>query len=134
MLQLYFKRSKIFLADREGMSLRYYAVPSGPNGSASVPNWVRETLTYKHGIADKSIIDLTPPTDKPTKKELKAEELATTVAGAAGGGKNAALEIEDKPKEAEQADEDEPEPKVPTGIDAGQPTATGKTVTKKSGR
>ena len=62
-LQLYFKRAKSFLLNTEAGELAFNATISG-NGPVPVPDWVKETLTYKHGVRDKSIIDLTPPTAK----------------------------------------------------------------------
>lgn len=59
-LQLFFKRSKIFLANHGDRELRFQA-PAG-NVPVPAPNWVRKTIGYKLGVADGSIVDLTPPT------------------------------------------------------------------------
>jgi len=81
MVQLYFTRAKIFLipGDDENGERRFTAQASAGH-PLPAPNWVRETATYKFGIKDKSIVDLTPP-----KRSRKAEpvdeeeELAETV-------------------------------------------------------
>lgn len=76
MRSLFFKRAKIFLLEKDGVNLRYNAIVSGGN-PVPVPDWVCSTLTYKHGIADNSIIDLTPPGRKKTEAQQKAEEAAS---------------------------------------------------------
>lgn len=53
-IQLHCTRSKIFV--QAGSR----PIKCGRNETTSVPDWVQDTLGYKHGIADKSIIDLTP--------------------------------------------------------------------------
>lgn len=62
MVQLYFTRAKIFLipGDDENGERRFTAQPSAGK-PVPAPDWVRETATYKFGIKDKSIVDLTPP-------------------------------------------------------------------------
>jgi len=83
MLSLFFKRSHLFLfTTTDGISKRYNAIPSG-NGPVPVPDWVVNTLTYAHGIKDKSIINLTPPT-KTARKAMEAE-LKATAAGKTEG-------------------------------------------------
>jgi hypothetical protein len=73
-LQLYFKRAKIFLhTNPDGVSKRYYATISA-RGPVVTPSWLSETLTFKHGINDGSIVDLTPP--KPLPRSKKAAEAA----------------------------------------------------------
>ena len=69
MVQLYFTRAKIFLipGDDENGERRFTAQPSAGK-PVPAPDWVRETATYKFGIKDKSIVDLTPP-----KRSRKAE-------------------------------------------------------------
>jgi hypothetical protein len=74
MLQLFFKRAVLFLhTTPEGVSKRYNAIQSG-RGPVPVPDWVKDTLTYKHALAANDIIDLTPPgaKKKAMEKELKA--------------------------------------------------------------
>jgi hypothetical protein len=62
MVQLYFTRAKIFLipGDDENGERRFTAQPSAGK-PVPAPDWVRETATYKFGIKDRSIVDLTPP-------------------------------------------------------------------------
>ena len=101
MLNLYFKRAKIFLHTTEdGQALRYNAIIS-TNGPVAVPDWVKETLTYRCGLKDQSVIDLTPPTAKPRKQsEINAEAQAYVVGSAGGASKDASImaEAEDEPK------------------------------------
>ena len=103
MLNLYFKRAKIFLHTTDaGQALRYNAIIS-TNGPVAVPDWVRQTLTYKCGIKDQSVIDLTPPTIKPRKQEeIDAEAQAYIVGSAGGATKDAAVMAAAEP-EAEEA-------------------------------
>jgi hypothetical protein len=111
MLSLYFKRAKIFLhTSNTGHALRYNAIVSA-NGPVPVPDWVKETLTYKCGVKDSSIIDLTPPTLKPRSQDaIDAEAKAYVVGSAGGADKDAAAmaEEEEKPKAADDS-EDGPE-------------------------
>lgn len=53
-LQLHCTRSKIFIQSGER------SVKCGRGETTNVPNWVRDTVGYKAGVKDKSIIDLTP--------------------------------------------------------------------------
>ena len=79
MLNLYFKRAKIFLhTTKEGHALRYNAIVSA-SGPVPVPNWVKETLTYKCGVKDKSILDLSPVAHKPAQAEIDAEAKAAKI-------------------------------------------------------
>ena len=92
MLNLYFKRAKIFLHTTEaGQALRYNAIVS-TSGPVPVPDWVKETLTYKCGVKDQSVIDLTPPTIKPrSQAEIDAEAQAFVVGSSGGATKDAAV-------------------------------------------
>jgi hypothetical protein len=107
MLQLYFKRAKIFLHNVDGMALRYNAVVSS-TGAAPVPDWVKHTLTYKWGIKDKSIIDLTPPSAAPLSAEEQAAEITASAVANGSGGKDASEmlddDADDKPQDDEPAD------------------------------
>ena len=114
-MQLFFKRAKIFLyTSPKGESMRYVGtVNAAGTTDARVPDWVRETETYRAGIADKSIIDLTPP---PTRRH-----------------KAAPITVEEAPVTV-PATEEEPEhkpfgnplpQKTPKGF-SNQPTATGR--------
>ena len=57
-MQLYFKRAKCFVHADEGTK-KFLAQP-GPSAQP-VPFWVAETETFKRGITDGSIVNLTPP-------------------------------------------------------------------------
>ena len=116
MLNLYFKRAKIFLHTTEdGQALRYNAIIS-TNGPVAVPDWVKETLTYRCGLKDSSVIDLTPPTIKPRKQEeIDAEAQAYIVGSAGGTSKDAVVMAEAEPEEvlvpagaAAEEEDDEP--------------------------
>ena len=114
MLNLYFKRAKIFLHTTEaGQALRYNAIVSA-SGPVPVPDWVKQTLTYQCGLKDSSIIDLTPPAAKPRSKEaIEAEARAYVVGSAGGATKDAAvMAAADEPEEvlvpAGVEEEDEP--------------------------
>jgi len=107
MLNLYFKRAKIFLhTTKEGHALRYNAIVSA-SGPVPVPSWVKETLTYKCGVKDKSILDLSPVAHKPAQAEIDAEAKAYVVGSTGGADKDAAVMAEADP--AEEPDETEEE-------------------------
>ena len=100
MLNLYFKRAKIFLHTTDDrQALRYNAIIS-TNGPVPVPDWVKNTLTFRCGVKDSSVIDLTPPTIKPRKQEeIDAEAQAYIVGSAGGTSKDASImaEAEEEP-------------------------------------
>lgn len=75
MAQLYFKRSKIFM---DGNKTIKHAAGTGPVG---VPPWVLETGTYKHGIEDGSIINMTAVATKQEEAFAAEEEQAETDTG-----------------------------------------------------
>ena len=60
MLQLYITRSKIFISLDESGTERRFTLGRSTTPQAA-PDWVRDTVTFKYGIRDKSIVDLTPP-------------------------------------------------------------------------
>lgn len=75
-MQLFFKRAKIFLkTTKEGKELRFTTgVTQGP---VQVPDWVKDTHDYRLGIADGSIVNVTPvpqPDDPPATEEEPEEE------------------------------------------------------------
>lgn len=79
-MTLYFKRAKSFITQSENdKGTKKYLAQPGPTPQANVPFWVAETETFKHGIKDGSIVNLTPPhlmpgykVEEPAKhKELK---------------------------------------------------------------
>jgi hypothetical protein len=69
MAQLYLTRAKTFIGNHNGAE-RVLSVPPSGGRPVMVPDWVRTTQTFKHGIKDKSIVDLTPPA-QPKPKEVK---------------------------------------------------------------
>ena len=124
-LELFVKHAKIFMhTDSNGAELHYVAhVNAGGTTTRNVPDWVRETATYKHSIKDGTVIDLTPP--KPVIIHDTAPE-----------------QVEEDDVKMSEADSDDPDgPDVdpnqaqddsaPAGIDPTQPTATGRTTKKK---
>lgn len=122
MLNLYFKRAKIFLLNTGDKEERFQANITN-NGPIPVPDWVKSTLTYKHGIADQSILDLTAPSRK--KAAVVEAELpgASYAAGVASIGKNAADPITatatavlDEPKADKPAFGNEVKQKAPAGL------------------
>lgn len=60
-MNVYLKRAKIFLVYSEDTGEQRFA--AGPTNSQPVvaPDWIKETTTYKLGLKDGSIVDLTPP-------------------------------------------------------------------------
>lgn len=63
-MTLYFKRAKNFVQSDESGTKKFQAHPS-PEPVTRVPFWVADTPTFKQGIKDKSIINLTPPAQMP---------------------------------------------------------------------
>jgi len=68
-LTLYFNRAKLFMLGSDSGELRY---TNGVGKWADVPEWVTQTDTYKYGIKDGSIVDLTPP-ERPAAPVVAAE-------------------------------------------------------------
>lgn len=81
-----FKRTKMFHHNVDGAEQHLLVA----QGTQKVPEWIRETNTYKLGIKDESIINLT---DQARKEDEAAEE-------------------KEEPKQEE--------PKVPAGLKNGQ--------------
>lgn len=113
-LQLFFSRAKIFeLINSDDEHLRFVAPISSGGRPLAVPDWVKQTLTYKYGIADGSITDLTPPARR-APKVVEPEP-----------------EPEPVKEETEEEGTEQPELKnelparTPSGISA-QPTASGR--------
>ena len=69
MATLFFKRAKIFMRNVDGKSERYVGYVNSGGSVTQAPDWVRETETFKNGVADKSIVDLTPPAANPRSRK-----------------------------------------------------------------
>lgn len=131
-----------------GVSKRYVGTVSAAGTADNrAPDWVRETETFKHGIKDGSIVDLTPPApttarsrkavhalghnplkDAPPVDEARVDE-APSENDDEGSGEET---IRQEEAEATAAEETEPKPlgnqlptKTPKGF-SSQPTATGR--------
>ncbi len=88
MAQLYFTRAKLFLHEVDGAVRRFAATPSAGRPT-NAPDWVRETDTYKLGIKDGSITDLTPAAPAPAPTAVEAANMQppeTPAAPAEPGG------------------------------------------------
>lgn len=82
-LTLHCKRSKIFNlpgSTINGHGEKKFLIAAGQTVQA--PNWIRDTGTYKYGLKDKSIVDLTSPAPTApsahvpaTKEEARAEDV-----------------------------------------------------------
>jgi len=73
-LQLHCKRSKIFHhSDGE----REISVSAARGEVTPVPDWVKDTLGYRMGLKDKSIVDLTPPKHVEATEEAPAHTEAS---------------------------------------------------------
>ena len=109
-LQLYVKRSKIFMAEQDGAEVRFVASVTANGQTLKAPDWIRHTATYQHGIKDGSIINLTPVAlDDVKESEPDDADAQDTLDGDDG---------------------DDDGDSVPAGIDPGQPSASGRTTKK----
>jgi hypothetical protein len=105
--EMYFKRAKIFMRNHDDGEQRYVSsVNANGTTTKNVPDWVLETPTYKMGVKDKSIINLTPP------KAAVAPEEAEAAAEEPENEEEAAVEL------------------IPDGFDAEQPLANGRAAKK----
>jgi hypothetical protein len=99
MPQLLVKRSKIFLAHVDGAERRKVC-PAGPTPQA-MPAWIRDTDTYKNGLKDGSIMDLT--------EQARLQEAAL----AKEEGREPELMVE------EDVEDDKPSEKAANAVPAG---------------
>ncbi len=75
MLQLFLTRSKIFdHTDAKGVNHRVAITRTTDGRPAPAPDWVAETVTYKMGVKDGSVRDLTPPTTKRVRRTKADDE------------------------------------------------------------
>lgn len=83
-MTLYFKRAKCFVQNDDNGSRKFLAQP-GPHPQP-VPFWVASTQTFKQGIKDQSIVNLTPPEQmpgyKPAPVAVEPQEDAEPIHGA----------------------------------------------------
>lgn len=79
-MTLYFKRAKNFVQGDDNGTKKFLAQP-GPSPQP-VPFWVANTPTFKQGIKDGSIVNLTPPEQMPGYEVV--EEAADNTSGTAG--------------------------------------------------
>lgn len=64
-MTLWFKRAKSFVTqEAEGGTKQFLAQP-GNTPQSNVPFWVADTPTFKFGVKDGSIVNLTPPDQMP---------------------------------------------------------------------
>ena len=135
MMTLYFKHAKCFVApsDDAGNGTRKYLGQAGPTPTPNVPFWVADTDTFKRGIKDGTIIQLTPTVQMEAYERVKKAKLAAALAEPAKAEEKAPEEPvrEQTPEEAEEQvkkeleAEDNPDPAKTTEAPAtpfgGQP-------------
>lgn len=59
-MTIWFKRAKSFVAEVDGGTKKFLAQQSN-TPVHQVPFWVADTKTFKQGVKDESIVNLTPP-------------------------------------------------------------------------
>lgn len=64
-MTLVFLRSKCFVHQSADRGTKKFLAPADPVRSIQVPFWVAKTSTFKQGILDKSITNLTPADQMP---------------------------------------------------------------------
>lgn len=109
-MTLYCTRAKSFVTSGDRGTKQFLLQP-GPHPQP-VPFWVAETPTFLHGIADKSIINLTPPEQMPGYKPVRVVEEPEDAAG--DNANEEGSEPTPEPDDAEQTEA----PQAPFG---GQP-------------
>ena len=108
MMSLHFKRAKSFTATVDGGTRKFLAQPGFV--AQQVPFWVADTATFRQGIKDGSIVNLTPPALMPGYKAPKKADHEPEPEPEAEATTEATTEEEPEPMQAA--------PKVPFG---GQP-------------
>lgn len=122
-MTLYVKRSKSFVHQEDDGGTRKFLAPAGSEPVNNVPFWVASTATFKNGVKDKSIVNLTPPhlmpgykfPDAPAPVPDEPEEPRGPQPGQREGEKDDPI-----PAEVEDADEAE-QAEVPKQPFGGQP-------------
>ena len=113
-MSLHFKRAKSFVAVVDGGTRKFLAQPGYV--AQTVPGWVADTETFKRGVEDGSIVNLTPPALMPGYKAPKAEPAPEPSA-------------EEVAMDAAEPDVEQTEmPKAPFGINTDKPVSAPKGV------
>ena len=127
MATLFFKRAKIFMRNVDGKSERYVGYVNSGGSVTQAPDWVRETETFKNGVADKSIVDLTPPAANPrSRKAVEKREALGRDPLKEAATLQAQNEVSDAP--ATESVEEGAEPVKPFGNQMPQKTPKGFTT------
>jgi hypothetical protein len=127
-LNLYVKRAKSFLLNTEDgeRALTLYAGNTGPQPA---PDWIKQTMTYKLGVKDGSIIDLTVPTVGHGRNRKNVTPLVEVPYSSEPQpvGKNAVAVLEEAEKPTiEHRPFGNPQPAPVKGLQPAAVTATGK--------
>ncbi len=117
-MSLYFKRAKTFVQSDDNGTKKYLAMP-GPSPQP-VPFWVANTPTFKHGIKDGSIINLTPPEQMPGYKPAPVVVVEEPVEAEAEESK-AEDDAEQTKAEESKAEDDAEQTEVPKAPFGAQP-------------
>jgi hypothetical protein len=112
-MSLHFKKAKAFVATVDGGTRKFLAQPGFV--AQTVPDWVADTATFRQGIKDGSIVNLTPPQLMPGYKVPKDEPAAEVEGDHDETKKN---EDPDGPDDTGKGEEQSKAPEVPFG---GQP-------------
>jgi hypothetical protein len=119
-MSLHFKKAKAFVATVDGGTRKFLAQPGFI--AQTVPDWVADTATFRQGLKDGSIVNLTPPQLMPGYRAPKSEPVAEEPDGPDDTGKGGGQKAEDPdgPDDAGKGDSEEQAkaPEVPFG---GQP-------------
>lgn len=83
-MTLHFTRAKSFVHQASDSGTKSYLAQPAPRPQHGVPFWVAETETFKRGVADGSIVNLTPPHMMPgyvypSTEQAELEQIAAEV-------------------------------------------------------
>jgi hypothetical protein len=131
-LNLYVKRAKSFLLNTEDgeRALTLYAGNTGPQPA---PDWIKQTMTYKLGVKDGSIIDLTVPATGHGRARKNVVEVSAYNDKPQEIGKNAVAVLNEPPSSSAKPVEEvivhkpfgNPQPAPVKGLQSATVTATG---------
>ena len=130
-LNLYVKRAKSFLLNTEDGE-RAVTLYAGNTGPQPAPDWIKQTMTFKLGVKDGSIIDLTVPTTGHGRARKNVAEVSPYDAKPQEIGKNAVAVLDEPPAPVKQEPPIEhkpfgnPQPTPVKGLQPATVTATGK--------